>query len=115
MRAIDGSECECAACFIRRQREERDHVVASEFADQVVARLKAERKVALESLNVEWARTWMPYATSDAARLVAMHKARYEITDIDPAHRQASRIYLEANGFSRKDGLPWPPEWQLPE
>lgn len=44
-----------------------------------------------------------------------LHKARYEtIRDIPDALRHASRVWLEANGFSRLRGFPWPPQGVLP-
>lgn len=49
------------------------------------------------------------------ARLIAMHRARYELPEIDPQLRHESRAWLEARGYSRHaDFGPWPPKGKLP-
>ena len=70
---------------------------------------------ALIELDMEYARETIPEASSDEVRLVAMHKARYEHTDVPAEYRHASRAWLEKFGFNRHKQQPWPPVGELPE
>lgn len=47
--------------------------------------------------------------------LNALHKARYECSDIEDALRHESRMWLEANGHDRFGGEAWPPAGELPK
>ena len=73
-----------------------------------------ERDAALTALDMDWARRMMPAASSDEVLLVALHKGRYEVSGVAPSLREASRTWLEEHGWSRLDGIPWPPPGQLP-
>lgn len=68
----------------------------------------AERKLALETLDMAYARRNFPNASSDEVLLLAMHKARYECTDIAANLRRASEKWLKARDFNRVHDLPWP-------
>ena len=74
-----------------------------------------ELRGALLTLNMEFARKAFPEMSGDEARLVAMHKARYEITSMPAELRHESRAWLEKFGYHRYQQLPWPPEEVLPE
>jgi hypothetical protein len=74
----------------------------------------AERNKALENLDMEYARRMIPMATSDDVRLMAMHKARYECTDIAAEFRHQSGEWLRNNGCSRMTGDALLPEGELP-
>jgi len=76
---------------------------------------KEERNRALTELDTEWARTVMPYASSDYVRLVALHKARYECVDIETRLRLASGDWLRCRGFKRIGGKELLPVGVLPE
>jgi hypothetical protein len=69
---------------------------------------------ALIELDMNYVREMVPEMTNDAARLVCLHKARYEHTGVPAEYRHASRAWLEQNGFSRYKQLPWPPAGELP-
>jgi hypothetical protein len=73
---------------------------------------KAERDVALSTLDLAWARENLP-SSSDEVLLAGMHKARYEIPSIADELRHESRRWLEERGRSRFGELPWPPEGVL--
>lgn len=75
---------------------------------------REERNRALRALDIGYARRLMPTATGDDVRLMAMHKARYECTDLEPELRHASADWLRERGFSRMSGDPILPEGQLP-
>ena len=70
---------------------------------------------ALMHLDMEYAREMIPEASSDEVRLVAMHKARYELVTMPPELRHESRAWLEKFGFNRHKQQPWPPVGELPE
>lgn len=57
----------------------------------------------------------MPDASSDHVRLMAMHKGRYECTDLDNAARHTSGEWLRQHGYGRMTGDPLLPEGVLPE
>jgi len=78
-----------------------------ELRDFIQARNEAFRK-----LDIRWA---MNMGCPEHSALGALHKARYECVEIEPALRHESRRWLEEHGFSRRAGLPWPPEGELPE
>jgi len=70
---------------------------------------------ALTTLDMNYARRKMPNVRSDEARLIAMHKTRYECIDIDDDLRHISRRWLQDRKFSRLQYVPWLPDDQLPE
>lgn len=79
-----------------------------------LAEWKQRRNKALADLDIEYARREvMPHAL-DEVILMALHKSRYECTEIEPALRHASREWLEKNNLGRYAGLPWPPKDELP-
>lgn len=71
-----------------------------------------ERDRALIALDLEYARGLMP-ATTDEVRLVAMHKARYEVASIPRELRHASGAWLRERCYGRMCG-PLLPEGELP-
>ena len=76
--------------------------------------LVAERDAALAALDWEYARKFMPN-TTDAVRLIAMHKARYEAVMVDSALRHESRRWLAERGYKRLTGTELLPQGELPE
>ncbi len=82
----------------------------SQSAEEFVA----ERDAALASLDWDYARKFMPNIT-DAVRLIAMHKARYEAVRVDPALRHESRRWLSERGYKRLIGTELLPQGELPE
>lgn len=75
---------------------------------------RAERNSALSALDMEWARRTMPDASSDDVRLLAMHKARYECTDLADELRHTSAAFLVERGSTRFNGEPLLPLGLLP-
>jgi hypothetical protein len=75
---------------------------------------KLARNKALRELDMDFARAAMPGARNDEVRLMAMHKARYECTEIEAHYRHESRAWLAARGLSRQTGEPLLPEGDLP-
>lgn len=69
---------------------------------------------ALIELDMKYADEMLPEISCEA-RLVAMHKARYEHINVPAELRHASRAWLEQKGFNRFRQLPWPPAGELPE
>lgn len=51
--------------------------------------------------------------SSQGAALCAFHKTRYEVVSIPAALREESRVWLQARGFGRFRGLPWPIDGEL--
>lgn len=75
---------------------------------------RQERNEALAAMNMEWARQMMPTASDDHVRLTAMHKVRYECTDLADELRLQSGDWLRQHGYSRMDGTALLPEGKLP-
>lgn len=75
---------------------------------------RQERNEALAGLDMDWARKMMPTATDDHVRMMAMHKARVECTDLAPELRNASVEWLRERGYKRMDGGELPPLGALP-
>lgn len=75
---------------------------------------RQERNAALAALDMEWARQMMPTASNDHVRLTAMHKARYDCTDIADEQRHQSGDWLRQHGYGRRDGTPLMPAGELP-
>lgn len=84
-------------------------------ADDTLARFKERRNQGLRDLDMEYARQQMPAASNDHVRLIAMHKARYECTDLEPQYRHTSREWLAGHSYSRLDGSALLPVGELPE
>lgn len=72
-----------------------------------------ERNEALSSLNLDWARSVIPGADSEAL-LCAMHKARYECSAIAKELRHESGAWLKDRGFKRLGGFELLDEGILP-
>jgi hypothetical protein len=72
------------------------------------------RNIALRDLDMDYARAVMPNASSDEVRLIAMHKARYECTEIFTDLRQASERWLKERQYKRLGNLDWPTSGELP-
>lgn len=94
---------------IRRTDAERD------AAMRELQAFLAERDAALRTMDIAYARKMMPGASSDDVRLCAMHKARYEMTGMEPELRRESRAWLEERGFGRLNNSQWPADDSLPE
>lgn len=79
----------------------------------------AARNKALVELDVEWGRASISAISGgyvdEQVIMAALHKARYEVPAIPPTLRRESREWLEAHGFSRLLGQPWPEGDELPE
>jgi hypothetical protein len=67
----------------------------------------------LETLDMKAARKLHPDFT-DLGLLGGMHKARYEMSSIDPKLRHESAVWLMERGWGRLDGSPLLPLGQLP-
>ena len=76
---------------------------------------RVERNRALATLDMEYARREMPNASSDEVRLMAMHKARVECTDIDSSLRLASVKWLHARNLGRIGPIDWIIVEDIPE
>jgi hypothetical protein len=74
---------------------------------------RANRNRMLRELDVKSAKGAMPGASSDEVVLIALHKARYECTDIEADLRHASGTWLRQHGFECMHG-PLLPEGELP-
>ena len=73
-----------------------------------------ERNRGLAALDMEYARKMLPGASSDFMLLLAMHKARYECTDLSDDLRHESAKWLREGGWSRMTGGPLLPDGELP-
>lgn len=70
------------------------------------------RDAAMRTLDTEYV---IAQGCPPRAALMALHKARYECTSMEPELRHASRKWLQDNGCHRMHNEPWPPEGELPE
>lgn len=77
----------------------------SDFDEWIEARDKALRELDVEVM--------IATGCSRQAALPALHRVRYETTTMPDELRHESRAWLEANGYSRMKGLPWPPAGEL--
>lgn len=75
---------------------------------------RKERNRALAALDIEWGRQLVPAGTSDEVILIALHKARYDCTDIAAEQRHQSGDWLRQHGYRRMDGTELLPEGELP-
>lgn len=73
-----------------------------------------ERNRALTELDMDYARRMLPDASNDEVRMIAMHKARYDCTQIANDLRHASGAWLRERGYKRLGGIPLLPEGELP-
>jgi len=73
-----------------------------------------KRNSALINLDMEFARKMMPGADNDHVRLIAMHKARYEVISINDDLRLESGNWLRKRGYGRMMGEPVLPDGELP-
>ena len=80
-----------------------------------LAQFLAERDKALIDLDMDWARRTMPDVSDDLVRLMALHKARYEVTTLSAELRHTSGQWLRERGLHRFDGTDLLPEGMLPE
>lgn len=67
---------------------------------------RRERNQAFINLDLVYARQQFPEASSDDVLLCALHKARYECTDIPARLRLESGDWLRERGFTRAQGGP---------
>jgi hypothetical protein len=72
------------------------------------------RNEALRTLDMDWARRQLPGASDDEVRLLSMHKARYELKQLEPEYRHASGAWLRERGYRRFDGTELLPDGELP-
>lgn len=70
----------------------------------LVQTLLTQRDTALLALDMEWARRMMPTASCDEVRLIAMHKARYELRHLPREARMASGNWLRKRRYGRLNG-----------
>ena len=64
----------------------------------------AARNRAFETDDYAWIRRMMPNASSDAVRLMAFHKARYECLAVSAAKRRESQVWMIENHVRRMTG-----------
>ena len=76
---------------------------------------RAQRLQALATLDLAFARRFMPGASGDDVRIAAMHKARYDCTDLSVELRHASGDWLRAHGMGALGGRDLLPPGQLPD
>ena len=74
-----------------------------------------ERNKALCELDMDYARQLMPLASNDFVRLIGMHKARYECTDIPRELRHESGNWLRERNLKAFKGKELMAEGILPE
>lgn len=79
-----------------------------------LAKQLQERDAALKSLDLDYARRNIPGASSNEVLLAAMHKARYECTNMPNDLRHTSAHWLREQGMGRMTGTALLPEGQLP-
>lgn len=79
-----------------------------------IAQFIKERDAALLTIDLDWARRAMPWASCDEVRILAMHKARLAPVTMPPELRHASAAFLRAASCAQYDGSLLPPEGQLP-
>lgn len=75
---------------------------------------RVERNAALSNLDMDYARKAMPNAADDHVRLMAMHKAWVECTDLASELRHISIEWLRERGYKRMDGSDLPHTGFLP-
>jgi len=63
-------------------------------------KFKAERDAGLKALDMNYATKMMPGATVDEVRLIAMHKARIEVTSMPEALKSESKQWLISRGYT---------------
>lgn len=68
------------------------HCGVCEFDRVIEARDKALR-------SMDWAKNWMPGAACDEIRLIAMHKARIEVTSMPEGLKIESKKWLTDRGY----------------
>lgn len=78
-----------------------------------IAKWREERNAALRSLDLDYMRKALPHAPDKEVLLMAMHKARYECTDLDAEQRHTSAQWLRERGLGARTG-PLLPEGELP-
>ena len=77
-----------------------------------LSRFIRERNMALESLDIAWARKNSHGRSDDKTLLIALHKTRIECTDMSSELRRESIKWLRQRGFRRVDGREIPQEPQ---
>lgn len=75
---------------------------------------RQERNKILAELDVDAAAAWVPGIYPREVVLMALHKARYDCTDIATELRHASAAWLREQGCTDMRGQPILPEGQLP-
>jgi hypothetical protein len=75
----------------------------------------AARNRALTAMDIEWARSMLPEASSDEVLVIAMHKSRYDCKAIDRKLRLESGDWLRARGYTAFGGRELLPPGELPE
>lgn len=76
---------------------------------------RSARNEAFRTLDLDYARNQMGRPTSDEVLILALHKARYECTGIEPEYRHESARWLRERGYGRSIGGPLLPEGELPK
>lgn len=98
--------------ILREGREEQDAVDA-EIKERIRILIEVDVPEFRKRLIVT--KFVMGREPDDDLCLNAIHKARYEMPEIDRALREESRKWLTAHGHDRVLGAPWPPEGVMPE
>lgn len=75
---------------------------------------RTERNRIMREMDVAAAQKMFPQMDPESVE-VMLHKARYEVVEMGPELRQASRAWLELRGYSRMKMQPWPPAGVLPK
>lgn len=79
----------------------------------ILQMFRRHRNEALRSLDLSWAREHFPLADNEVL-LIALHKTRYNCSDIEPHLRIASAEWLRAHDLHDLYGLPLLPPGELP-
>jgi hypothetical protein len=74
---------------------------------------KVARNTALRTLDLAWASRRLD-SDDTATLLAALHKARYECTELEDALRHESAAWLRERGLKGLGGLPLLPPGELP-
>lgn len=77
---------------------------------------RAARNKAFREMDLQYARLMLRGKNPpDDVLILALHKARYECTDLEPEYRRESGAWLRERGYGRMTGEPVLPEGDLPK
>ena len=69
----------------------------------------------VKNLDIDAARASQPTSINDETILIALHKARLELTSMPTNLRLDSAEWLRARGYAGLYGVPLPPPGELPQ